>query len=201
MESKNDHVPITPESVLASVKEMFAVLREEDERRAVEADQRRAEADKETKALRELVRQVSQQLGGMGNSNGAYAEEFFYNALLHGQRNMFGEKFDDVLKGNAVTINKGYEDEYDILLVNGRAVCVVEVKYKADSSDLPQKVLRKAQTFRVNFPHHNDKTVYLALAGMSFSPLTEQACKDSGIAIIKQVGDTVAIYDEHLKVF
>ena len=201
MENKNDFTPITPESVLALVKEMITISHAEADRRAAEADRKAAERAAEYKNLQELFKQVSQQIGGMANSNGAYAEEFFYNAFLNGQKNIFGEEFEDIVKNNKVSMNKGCEDEYDILLVNGRAVCVIEVKYKADSADLPQKVLRKARTFRVNFPHHKDKTVYLALAGMSFNPLTEQACKDAGIAIIKQVGDTVAIYDENLKTF
>ena len=173
-----------------------------------EFDQRFEKSRAEAEALREFLEQVgkridgvSKQIGGMANSNGDYAEEFFYNALYHGQRNMFGEVFDEVVKRNTVTINKGFEDEYDILLVNGRAICVVEVKYKADSGDLPQQVLRKAQTFRVNFPQHKDKKVYLALAGMSFHPLTEKACKDNGIAIMKQVGDALVVTDENLKAF
>jgi hypothetical protein len=192
-------------AVEADRREVEADRREvEADRRAVEADrkfeQSRAEAERETQALKDAIKQVNQQIGGIGKSNGAVAEEFFYNSLLHGQRNLFGEKFDDVIKGDKVTINKGYEDEYDILMVNGRAVCVVEVKYKADSSDLPQ-VFRKAQTFRVNFPQHNQKSVYLALAGMSFTPLTEQVCKDNGIAVMKQVGNAMVITDENLKTF
>ena len=74
------------------------------------------------------------------------------------------------------------------------------MKYKADSSDI-QQVLRKEKTFRANFPEHNHKKLYLALASKSFHPLTEKACKDNGIAIMKQHGDTIAIYDESLKTF
>ena len=210
--------PASFESVWATLHEFGTQLektRVEADQRNAEEDQRRAESTKKLEAVGEYlnqvgkridemgknVNQVSQQLGGMGNSNGEYAEEFFYNAFLHGKRNILGEKFDDVMKSSKVTFNKGYEDEYDILLVNGCAVCIIEVKYKADSSDLPRQVLRKAQTFRVNFPKYNDKKLYLALAGMSINPLTEKACKDNGIAIIKQVGKAVAIYDEHLKAF
>jgi len=59
-----------------------------------------------------------------------------------------------MINSSAVRIkNKGCEDEYDILLVNGRAICIVEVKYKADS----------------------------------------------GIAIMKQVGDTMVVSDANLK--
>ena len=205
----------TFESVWAALKESSA----EFDRRTAENNRIAAISHAETeKQLRELgeyldqvgqridgvgeqIKQVGQQLGGMGNSNGEFAEEFFYNALLRGKRNILGETFDDVMKSSKVTFNKGFEDEYDILLVNGRAVCIIEVKYKADSKDLPQKVLRKAQTFRVNFPKYNDKIVYLAIAGMSFDPRTEKACAAQGIAIMKQVGDTVTIYDKHLKAF
>ena len=206
---KSNNTAITPESVLltvqeatarvtAEVKEMFAASRAEHD---LEIKKSRAEFEQRVAETDRLVKDLGKQIGGMANSNGDFAEEFFYNALYHGQRNMFGEVFEDVVKGNTVTINKGYEDEYDILLVNGRAICVVEVKYKADSGDLPHQVLRKAQTFRVNFPHHKDKKVYLALAGMSFHPLTEKACKENGIAIMKQVGNAMVVTDENLKTF
>jgi thermostable 8-oxoguanine DNA glycosylase len=77
----------------------------------------------------------------------------------------------------------------------------VEIKYKADSSDIAKRVLRKAETFRVNFPQYKDKKVFLALAGMSISPLTEQSCSENGIAIIKQVGETIVVIDNQLKAF
>ena len=194
MENLNNNTPITPESVLAAVKEMFA------ESRAA-AEQSRANFDKDIEEIKRINRENAELIGGMESSNGEYAEEFFYNAFQQEKKNIFGEKYDEVMKKSIVTFNKGYEDEYDILLVNGQAVCLVEVKYKADSGDLPQKVLRKAQTFRVNFPRYNDKKLYLALASMSFSKLTEKACMENGIAIIKQVGNTVVINDKHLTVF
>jgi hypothetical protein len=36
---------------------------------------------------------------------------------------------------------------------------------------------------------------------MSFYPELEQECISEGIAVIKQIGDTVVINDEHLKIF
>jgi len=147
-----------------------------------------------------LVKANAVQINGISTNNGAAAEEFFYNALQYGNKKMFGESFDDVFRGEKRKTNKGYEDEYDIMLFNGRAVCIVEVKYKADSSDVIQ-VLHKERTFRANFPEHRDKKLYLALASMSFHKLTEKACKDNGIAIMKQAGDSVVIHDENLKVF
>jgi hypothetical protein len=210
----------TPWSTLAEARKMFdesdarfdrrmkessekfaREMKESDEQYAREKKERDEEFARGMKELQEAIKRTDKLIGGMANSNGDYAEEFFYNALKHGQRNLFGEEFEDVIKANKVTINKGYEDEYDILLVNGQAICVVEVKYKADGGDLALQVLRKAESFRVNFPQHKEKRVYLALARMSFNPLTEKACSDNGIAIIKQVGDTVVINDRHLRAY
>ena len=210
MDNNIDKQPITPESVLESVKEMFAASRLEFDQRfeisRAEADRRAAEADRENKALREkidklgdIVKQTNKQLGGIGNSNGDAAQEFFYNSLNR-TKVLFGEKFDLVIEQESRKSIVGFEAEYDIIMFNGHYVCIVEVKYKADAKDI-QKVLRKIITFRKNFPEHNDKKIFLALAGMSFSKNTEEACKDNGIAILKQVGDTIEVYDENLTTF
>ena len=165
-----------------------------------EMSQYRAEAKKEYKEIRELIKQNNKQIGGMSNNMGTATTEFFYNTFKDGNKKMFGEKFDDIFKEEKRKTKKGFEDEYDILMFNGQAVCVVEVKYKADTDDVIQ-VLRKEKTFRENFPEHNNKKLYLAMASMSFHWRTEQACEEHGIAIIKQVGDKVIIKDKHIKAF
>jgi hypothetical protein len=62
-------------------------------------------------------------------------------------------------------------------------------------------VLKKVETFRILFPNYKDFKIYLGLAAMSFYPKLEQRCLAQGIAVIKQVGDTVVINDTQLKVF
>ena len=166
----------------------------------VKTDLQQTKNDLQMAETDRLIKANAVQINGISNNNGLAAEEYFYNALNHGNKTMFGEHFDDVFRGEKRKTLKGYEDEYDIMLFNGRAVCIVEVKYMADSADVLQ-VLRKERTFRANFPEHGEKKLYLALASMSFHPLSEKACRDNGIAVMKQVGDTVVISDENLKVF
>ena len=43
--------------------------------------------------------------------------------------------------------------------------------------------------------------VFLGLAAMSFDKGVEEESDKAGIAIVKQVGDTVVICDEYLKTF
>jgi len=157
-----------------------------------EFDRRSADFDRRMKKLEELT-------GSYANNNGAFAEEYFFNSFEKGQQNFFGEKFDDIDK-KVKGIKKGFKDEYDILLINGQSIGIVEIKYKAHENDVP-KVLNKAHTFKVNFPEYENHKVFLGLASMAFYPKLEEECKANGIAIVKQIGENVVIYDEHLKAF
>ena len=141
--------------------------------------------------------ELRKMLGGITNNQGAFAEEYFFNSFENGKKNFFGEKFDEIKK-NIKGIEK--DDEYDILLINGKFIGIIEVKFKAHGNDIP-KVLRKVETFRENFPKYKNHKIYLGLASMSFYTELEQECENEGIAVIKQVGDTVVISDKHLKVF
>ena len=153
-----------------------------------------AETDKQIAA-------TNKQLGGMGNSNGDFAQEFFYNALNNGTKKLFGLEFDDIMPQVRRSPKKtGIKSEYDLLMINGVAACVVEVKYKADTDDV-KKILKKEASFRANFPEFSDKKLYFALASMSFDWRVEKACKDAGVAMIKQKGETIEIYDENIKTF
>jgi len=151
-----------------------------------------AETDKLVKANAKII-------GGMGNNNGAMAQEFFYNALFY-TNTLFGQEFDEVFTAKRKVKKTGMEVEYDIILLNGQSVCIVEVKYKADTDDV-RKLLNKEKPFRLIFPEYANKKLFLALASMSFDKYVEKACHEQGIAMIKQVGDTIEIYDDPLKVF
>jgi len=145
------------------------------------------------------MKKLQETMGSWANNHGCFAEEYFFNAFDEEQQNFFGEHFDEIEKNVKPKI-KGFKDEYDIVMYNDKSVAIVEVKYKAHKNDIP-KVLKKAETFRMFFPSYKDCKIYLGLASMSFYDELEQECIDQGIAVIKQVGDTVVINDTNLKVF
>jgi len=151
-----------------------------------------ADSDRRMKKLEEIT-------GSWGNNHGSFAEEYFFNSFEKGNQNFLGEHFDDIQK-NVSSTWQGVKDEYDIVLYNHHSVALIEVKYKAHVNDVPS-VLKKAETYRILFPNYKDFKIYLGLASMSFYHELEQECIKEGIAVIKQVGDTVVINDKHLKVF
>ena len=164
-----------------------------------ELHQSQKETDMQMKETDRRMKELQQTVGGITNNQGSFAEEYFYNSFEKGQKTFFGEKFDEISK-KLKNRWKGIEDEYDIVLYNHSSVALIEVKYKAHINDVPV-VLNKAETFRILFPHYKDFKIYLGLASMSFYPELEEECIYNGIAVIKQVGDTVVINDTNLKVF
>ena len=187
MENLNNS-PDTLESVWAAFRETDRLMKETDKQLKESA----ADFDRRIQKLEELT-------GGMSNNQGFFAEEYFFNSFDKGKQNFFGEKFDDIER-NIKGIEPGSKDEYDIVLLNGKSVGIVEVKFKAHKNDIPG-IVRKAKTFRVNFPKYEKHQIYLGLATLVFYPDLEQECIEQGIAVVKQVGDTIVINDEHLKVF
>ena len=164
-----------------------------------EVAERQAETDRIVRENAEQMRLVFKKMGSWDNNHGNFAEEYFFNSFEQGRKNFFGEEFYNIKK-KAPGLNEQYEDEYDILFINGESVGIVEVKFKAHQDHI-SKVLRKAVTFRENFPFYANHRVYLGFASLVFDEIVEEKCKEEGIVVIKQVGDTVEIYDDNMKAF
>jgi len=178
----------TFEDIRAILKET-AQLQKEYERERKEAA---AELDRE-------IKKIWKEVGHYGESQGSFAEEYFYNSFEKGQNNFFGKRF-DVIQKSLKSTWKDLQDEYDIVLYNDDAVAIIEVKFKLRKDDI-EKVLRKAETFKVLFPNYKDFKIYLGLASLVFPDHLKKECLKKGIAVIKQVGDTVVIIDEGLKAY
>ncbi|MGL4484310.1 MAG: hypothetical protein ACRCUS_05115 [Anaerovoracaceae bacterium] len=89
------------------------------QKRAHEELQERQDRDSEEQKFRSAefdrrIDKVNQTLGAWASNQGAFAEEYFFNAFEQGRTTFFGEKFDEIHKNW-----KKYEDEYDIVLING----------------------------------------------------------------------------------
>ena len=217
MKKLTDVEPATQESVWADFRKISKLMEKSEKKfdralaksrkdfdlRMKKADERLEKERKEAKESREdyerRMKKFEETMGSWSNNHGFFAEEYFFNSFEKGKQNFFGEKFDEIEK-NVKGIKKGFKDEYDILLINGKTIGIVEVKFKAHENIIPQ-ILKKSSTFRINFPEYQNHKIFLGLATMVFYPELEQECKKQGIAIVKQTGDNVVIYDEHLKAY
>jgi hypothetical protein len=147
------------------------------------------------------VHHLNDDIGGMQNSTGFFAEQYFFNCFKKGNRTFFGEHFDaikkNVLGGKPRT---AFHDEYDIVLYNCKTIAIIETKFRARTFHVDDTI-DKVKTFRMNFPNYSGHQFYLALASMSFDKGVEKKCKNKGIAIVKQEGDMVVIVEDKLTTF
>jgi len=203
-------IPLTYEALMASIydsnrflTEKFAetdrILSEKFAENERLLNESRIKSEKEFEKSEKRMKKLEDILGSWANNFGSFAEEYFFNSFENEQQNFFGEHFNKIRK-NLKMSWKNIEDEYDIVMYNDSSVAIVEVKSKAHKNDV-QEVMKKAETFRILCPDYSDYNIYLGLASLSFYEEVEQECIKQGIAIIKQVGDTVVINDEHLKRF
>ena len=105
--------------------------------------------DEQLKKTDEQLKKLAEQVGGIGNNQGAVAEEYFYNSLKEKMR-LLGMEFNDIGLNWRKSKN-GIEDEFDIILTNGKTMAIIEVKYKAHEKDIDDLVNKKHKNFN-KFP-------------------------------------------------
>ena len=157
----------------------------------------RADWERRSAELNQQIKEIGKQVGGWGNSHGAFAEDYFFNSFSQGKCNFFGEKFDEIKKNL-----KGLktDDEFDVVMFNGSCVCILEVKFRGRLNKTA-KLIKKAKAFRDNFSEYATHKVYLALATLVSDEGVENECFEHGIAVVKQSGDNVVIHDERMKAY
>ena len=190
-----------------TLESLYALMHENEEKSIREWERIRKEREEEWQKIREEERKRSEEIdrkiaenarliGAIGNSNGDVAEEYFQNAFIKNPE-LNGETYDKV-KTNVRPLE--CDDEYDIFLLNGKSAAIIEVKYNVRKNDIGE-LLQKCENFRKFLPEYNNRKLYLGIASLSFRKITEQNIMKEGIAVIKQVGDKMVVYDKHLKAF
>ncbi|MCY4200901.1 MAG: hypothetical protein OXF31_14005 [Gammaproteobacteria bacterium] len=154
-----------------------------------ETDAQLARTDAQLAGTDAKLDRLAAMYGGVGNNQGLVAEEFYYNSLK-ADPVLDGMRFDFVDR-NVTRSRAGLEDEFDLLLVNGRAVFVVEVKYKAHEKDLGRLLGEKAPNFRRLFPEHTRRGQRFALAAFHIHDGLKRAALEQGVSVLQRKGDVI----------
>ena len=132
---------------------------------------------------------VTKMLGNMGNNQGDVAEEFFYNSL-EAKPSLAGINYDFIDK-NITRSKKGLRDEFDIVLVNGKDIAIIETKYKAHTSDVEKLVNKKYNNFKKLYPEYKDYTHHLGLASFNMNEDVKELASKSNVILLQRKGDLI----------
>jgi Holliday junction resolvase-like predicted endonuclease len=175
------------------LKAMYVEDRKERKKLDRQLNEMYAESRKEMKAL-------NKQVGGISNSNGEIAEEYFFNAFK-AHKFFANEKYDFVQRPTRIT-NGNLEAEFDIILFNGKSVAIIEVKYNAKPDNISvRRLISQVENFRTLYPNLKNHNIYLGVAALRFKEGLEQRLHRNGIASIRQIGKKMVVYDTEVKAF
>ena len=153
------------------------------------------ESQKETDRKLE---KVSDLLGGIGKNQGDVAEEFFFNSLVD-DAHLGAIHFDDIATNMKKHRGK-IQEEYDLVMTNGDAIGIVEVKYKVHENDL-SKLDRKMRNFKTLFPVYENYKLYGAIASFHINDDAKKDALERGFFVLQRKGEVVQTdCSEHLMV-
>jgi len=151
-------------------------------------DEQMKRTDEQLKRTDVKLERVGLTLGNIGRNQGDVAEEFFYNSLIK-NLHLGDIAFEDITKNMEKHRGK-IQEEYDLFLTNGKAIAVIEVKYKAHINDL-DKLDRKVANFKKLFPIYKDYDLYGGLASFNINDDAKQEALSRGYFVLQRSGDIV----------
>jgi len=165
----------------------------------LEMKESRAKFDQDMAEISAQLKKNSIQIGGISNNQGYHAEQFFQD-IFEKKLEFGGVKYDEMIPNLAYKGKKG-EIEFDIALVNGDSIALIEVKNRIHPDFVKELAEERVEKFREFFREFENYKVYLGIAGFSFSDEVLDRASAYGIGVIKQVGDSVEIRAERLRVY
>jgi len=165
----------------------------------VRAEARQKEAVARQEENDRLIKELARQMGGINENLGHHAEQFFQNVFK--EKLEFGRiKYDEMIP-NLTYKGKKDEIEFDIALVNGDSIALIEVKNRIHPDFVIKLAEERVEKFREFFHEFDNYDVYLGIAGFSFSDEVLDRASTYGIGIVRQVGEGVEIEANNLKVY
>ncbi len=169
-------------------------------------DEQMKETDHQIKELRKSQQKTDEQmnrneakltkmgilLGNISNNQGDVAEEFFYNSLEE-KKDLAGIHYDFIDK-NWKSSTKNLRDEFDIVMVNGKDIAIIEVKYKAHEKDLEKLLTKKQENFKELFPIYKDYNHHLALASFYMPQDLKEKALENNVIVLQRKGDVMETF-------
>lgn len=146
------------------------------------------------------IKELSKNLGGIGNSNGYYAEQFFFTALDK-QMKLVDIQLEYIEHNKQRYIKRlKLREEYDAILTNSDIQVIVEIKFRFKEEHLRILLDRKIPNYRILFPENKHYKLRVAIAAFSFEEGVMELAKQHGCYILTRAGeDFEVLYSDAIK--
>ncbi|WP_006786115.1 hypothetical protein [Thiorhodospira sibirica] len=170
----------------------LAVAQAKTDAQMAKTDAQFAKTDAQMAETDRKLQKIGEMIGAFGRNLGEITEEFFFNSLKDTQE-LGGIRYDFIDKNLTRSADK-VEDEFDIVMVNGEDVAIIEVKYKAHEADLKKLLTSKYTNFKTLFPMYKDYRHHLVLASFSIYDELKQQALSQGVTVLQRKGDIIETF-------
>ena len=154
-----------------------------------EIDKLRDSQNDSFKELRDSNKKLGKMVGGISNNQGDVAEEFFFNSLA-AKPEVANITYDFVDKN--ITRTKGLlQDEFDLVMINGTDVLVIETKYKAHENDLDRLLNKKFPNFKQLYPQYKNYRHHLGLASFHINDTLKEQALTNNVIVLQRKGKVI----------
>ena len=153
---------------------------------------------KTSKQMEETFRKLDSlgaQLAAIGLNTGQSAEEFFFRSVKKTLK-LAGIQFDRIERNVSLSEDS---PEFDMMLINGSHVMLLEVKYKAHPDQVEKLAKGKTKFFRKQYTDYRNHVLHFGIASMIVPKDLIKASQEAGVYLITQEGDHVAVANGYLK--
>jgi len=177
-------------------EKLEAEKKEEKEKLEAEKKEEKEKLEAEREKDKAEWKKLKEMIFGIGKNQGYVAEEFFVNSLAV-EQTIAGIQYDKMipnLKGH-IRGKNGLEGEFDIVLVNGKDVAIVETKYKVHEKDLDKFLNKQYPKFNILFPEYKNYNHHLALASFYIDDKIKQEALDKGVIVLQRNGNVMETFE------
>jgi len=171
---------------IAELREIVAEL----SRSQMKTDRQMAETDRR---MEETHRELKKFIGSVGSEWGHLVESLTRPSCL-GQLREAGIDVTQ-MAGDTMSQRPGFEQEWDVLLVDGAELVAVEVKSRFRPADL-DRVEEKLAKFKKAFPQYDGYRVYGAVAAIKFDAGLERRAPKRGLFVFQPSGEVMKLVNE-----
>lgn len=162
-------------------------------------DAQLAKTDRQLAKTDAKLEKVATLLGNVNNNRGEVAEEFFFRSLEK-KPQIADIHFDTVHRNWSSSKGKVF-DEFDLLLVNGDVLALIEVKTKAHVELVNNMIHKKIPNFKLLFPHAKQYKLYAGIASLVTYPELIEAAQHAGLFLLTQQGKHLEVVDAPVHAF
>ena len=204
--AKTDVQLAQTDAKLAQLAEQFAIQSAKTDAQLAQTDAQLAKTDAQlAKTDAQLAKtdaklnKIAKLFGDVNNNRGEMAEEFFFTSLKK-KPMIAGIKFETVHRNLHGSKGK-IQDEFDLVLINGDSLAIIETKNKAHLKLVDQMLEKKIPNFKILFPQFAHYKIYAGIASMITYDELKEKTSEQGLFLLTQQGKCLELTSQNILTF